>query len=726
MRQCLKWLSISPLFLLFLSPQTSFAISREQMKALVHRAEQARTLTSEIIEDIQHWVHDELEEEIAQEKREAYGHKHSLILRNLSAHIKANKSLDQFNGEYILQFKILSIWFLKDFPDDSEQAYWNDFFHRVIDILETLQARLIQLNLLPADQWKKPRSESAYLLDEIDLDEITDRVNPVLSQERTEVLHDSQPISSAQALPEGRTSSGIPFNPQEAHRPLPSPPIPMQRHHSSPTRFPFLSLVHPRIQQLKEHERLNQTCRMEWTLDSSKAAAPLPRTTTYGFFNPPTPSTPVASGPKFNPDETLVLAEALAQSRLLFPPEEFGVQKPSPDLSCAQSASPATLPFHPKDFTGDSTLADNLARASAQQEVAARLYIPSRYTLNISVDPSLQYWTAAWHDPQKKKQVEARGETSILEFGRSYRVALSKHTEKPEAFDAMTIAQWFPKDESPLELLGIHHFGVLGIIDVQGDRMVMEHAARILPSTVRDFLSHLSPAQISNPEIVRKALENAFTSSSQHPDVPQHQEHQLVSLDEALRSVCASLKGSPQEVSCLTSGASATIAVFLDQHLYIAQLGDTRATFVPESGKTRRLTVEHYPEHPEETRNIKLRGGFISPMTPSSYPKLDGVLGISRALGYWHAHPPDFTPLHVVRVPEITHINLRENPMKALLLFTKGISHGIGNDDFLGKITSAASEKGTRAVAREIQAHALASGSIDNSLVMILKGRTGN
>ncbi|GAB5363337.1 hypothetical protein AAMO2058_000874100 [Amorphochlora amoebiformis] len=86
--------------------------------------------------------------------------------------------------------------------------------------------------------------------------------------------------------------------------------------------------------------------------------------------------------------------------------------------------------------------------------------------------------------------------------------------------------------------------------------------------------------------------------------------------------------------------------------LHVANAGDSRAVISRKDRKAVRLTIDHKPNLPEETKRIcSLPGGFVSPNPP---PRVLGYLAVSRAIGDHSFKERDY----VVATPYCQTINL--------------------------------------------------------------------
>lgn len=76
-------------------------------------------------------------------------------------------------------------------------------------------------------------------------------------------------------------------------------------------------------------------------------------------------------------------------------------------------------------------------------------------------------------------------------------------------------------------------------------------------------------------------------------------------------------------------GSTASTAIFVGNHLYVANVGDSRAV-ISKSGKAIALSDDHKPDRSDERERIENAGGVV---TWSGTWRVGGVLAMSRAFG---------------------------------------------------------------------------------------------
>ena len=109
--------------------------------------------------------------------------------------------------------------------------------------------------------------------------------------------------------------------------------------------------------------------------------------------------------------------------------------------------------------------------------------------------------------------------------------------------------------------------------------------------------------------------------------------HQLLTksncqdVDKTLRQTFSRVQNSIKTAQIgITEGATCVAALFIENQLYVANLGDSRAVLCRNKTAIR-LSYDHKPELPEEETRIRALGGFVAD------GRINSVLAVSRALG---------------------------------------------------------------------------------------------
>ncbi|KAF2951196.1 hypothetical protein DAI22_01g244300 [Oryza sativa Japonica Group] len=129
-------------------------------------------------------------------------------------------------------------------------------------------------------------------------------------------------------------------------------------------------------------------------------------------------------------------------------------------------------------------------------------------------------------------------------------------------------------------------------------------------------------------------------------------------------------------------GSTASTAIFVGNHIYVANVGDSR-TVMSKAGKAIALSSDHKPNRKDERKRIENAGGVV---TWSGTWRVGGVLAMSRAFGN------RFLKRFVVAEPEVQHA----------VAFVKA-------------------EEGPEAAARKLAEIAFARGSTDNITCIVVK-----
>ncbi|CAI8598399.1 unnamed protein product [Vicia faba] len=135
-------------------------------------------------------------------------------------------------------------------------------------------------------------------------------------------------------------------------------------------------------------------------------------------------------------------------------------------------------------------------------------------------------------------------------------------------------------------------------------------------------------------------------------------------------------------------GSTASTAVLVDNHLYVANVGDSR-TVISKAGKAIALSEDHKPNRSDERKRIENAGGVV--MWAGTW-RVGGVLAMSRAFGNRMLKP------FVVAEPEIQEQKIDEDT-EVLVLASDGLWDVVQNDD---AVSIARAEEAAEAAARKL------------------------
>nr|AAM91486.1 AT5g53140/MFH8_8 [Arabidopsis thaliana] len=156
-------------------------------------------------------------------------------------------------------------------------------------------------------------------------------------------------------------------------------------------------------------------------------------------------------------------------------------------------------------------------------------------------------------------------------------------------------------------------------------------------------------------------------------------------------------------------GSTASAAVLVGNHLYVANVGDSR-TIVSKAGKAIALSDDHKPNRSDERKRIESAGGVI--MWAGTW-RVGGVLAMSRALGN------RMLKQFVVAEPEIQDLEI-DHEAELLVLASDGLWDVVPNED---AVALAQSEEEPEAAARKLTDTAFSRGSADNITCIVVKFR---
>ncbi|KAM0833017.1 hypothetical protein ACQ4PT_064514 [Festuca glaucescens] len=117
-------------------------------------------------------------------------------------------------------------------------------------------------------------------------------------------------------------------------------------------------------------------------------------------------------------------------------------------------------------------------------------------------------------------------------------------------------------------------------------------------------------------------------------------------------------------------GSTASTAVLVGGHLYVANVGDSRAV-VSKAGKAMALSVDHKPNRTDERKRIENAGGVV--IWAGTW-RVGGVLAMSRAFGNRLLKP------FVVAEPEIQE-QVFDGELESLVLASDGLWDAVENEE---------------------------------------------
>ncbi|KAK8503879.1 hypothetical protein V6N12_019050 [Hibiscus sabdariffa] len=154
-------------------------------------------------------------------------------------------------------------------------------------------------------------------------------------------------------------------------------------------------------------------------------------------------------------------------------------------------------------------------------------------------------------------------------------------------------------------------------------------------------------------------------------------------------------------------GSTASTAVLVGSHLYVANVGDSR-TVISKAGKAIPLSEDHKPNRSDERKRIEDAGGVV--MWTGTW-RVGGVLAMSRAFGN------RMLKQYVVAEPEIQDKEIDEE-CELLVLASDGLWDVVPNED---AISLALEEEDPEMAAIKLTETAFTRGSTDNITCIVVR-----
>lgn len=159
--------------------------------------------------------------------------------------------------------------------------------------------------------------------------------------------------------------------------------------------------------------------------------------------------------------------------------------------------------------------------------------------------------------------------------------------------------------------------------------------------------------------------------------------------------------------SARDDGSTASVAILLGNHLYVANVGDSR-TIMLRAGQAVPLSDDHKPNRSDERKRIESSGGSI---VMAGTWRVEGILAMSRAFGN------RLLKEYVIAEPEIQDMEINEEVL-LLVLGSDGLWDIVDNE---GAVSLASMEENPEAAAIKLADAAYAGGSADNITCIVVK-----
>lgn len=197
--------------------------------------------------------------------------------------------------------------------------------------------------------------------------------------------------------------------------------------------------------------------------------------------------------------------------------------------------------------------------------------------------------------------------------------------------------------------------------------------------------------------------ENLFKNLMNHPEFLTNTK---VAISETYQQTDSDFLESGKD-TFRDDGSTASTAVLVGNHLYVANVGDSR-TVISKAGKAIPLSEDHKPNRSDERKRIENAGGVV--MWAGTW-RVGGVLAMSRAFGN------RMLKQFVVAEPEIQEQELDEE-FELLVLASDGLWDVVPNED---AVTLALSEEEPELAARKLIETAFSRGSADNITCIVVR-----
>jgi len=166
-----------------------------------------------------------------------------------------------------------------------------------------------------------------------------------------------------------------------------------------------------------------------------------------------------------------------------------------------------------------------------------------------------------------------------------------------------------------------------------------------------------------------------------------------------------------------TSGCTAIMALITKSHIFVANIGDSRAVLSVE-GEALAMSYDHKPSNTEESERVAAAGGYVL------NGRVEGLLAVSRAFGdFRFKGTPDKRPEEQPVSPEPDiRVRARGEGVEFLVLACDGVWDVMSNDEVIGYVhdSIASDMESWSDICESIVDHCLELGSKDNMSMAIV------
>lgn len=159
------------------------------------------------------------------------------------------------------------------------------------------------------------------------------------------------------------------------------------------------------------------------------------------------------------------------------------------------------------------------------------------------------------------------------------------------------------------------------------------------------------------------------------------------------------------------AGTTALIAIMENNHLIVANVGDSRGVMCDSRGNAIPVSFDHKPQQVREQKRIEAAGGYIA---HNGVWRVAGILATSRAMGDYPLKDKKF----VIADPDILTFNLNDHKPMFLVLASDGLWDTFTNEEAVKFIKERLDEPDYGAKSLTLQAYY--RGSVDNITVLVI------